>query len=701
MINRYSYLKKNSFFFFLSYLSILLFSIFLYTSSFSEVLSYKIFLKSIITTIFLWYILYLSSFNKYFYYLVIFLLTVVTTIKIYYTFILCVHIEPSIFEGIFDTNLDEIKRVSSNKPLFIFFIVLLYFSIIIEFNWFKTFTFKKRVKIHLIKIFIVICLLIGYEIYRNNLHIQSFVKLLKSTYPINFVNNFYKAFDSRYKLYIMNKNKVDIVKKYKFSIQNDENMTIVFVRGESLRARSFPISDKNIPLKYRLDDINNIIYYNNVFSYANYTQAAVPWMLTRSINNRLQNEKSLISVLRYVGFDTTWIGCDHSNLSNFATPIVNYSLEANRSLFIGKLNDWLKQNKKLYIAPEATYKIPKDKVNLPKQKYFMEVIGSNVFDGLQFSYLISKINTKKVKKQFFWVEMNGSHVPWSILVPKKLQFFKPICTKVLDEINQCSQQQSVNSYNNTILYTQYLLKRLILSLKNKNAIVFFASDHGESTGENGYYGHGFMLPKDKRRIRDQINPAFMVWMSNKFISKHKKHYISLKKNANKYIKHNFIFHSVLDIAGVKSSIIDKSKSIFSNKCKEATKEIIDINKTKNIIVNYLANNRIIFHLKKKNPKEGYKGIITLKIKKNIKGVKVFISDLYKNKSYPNRIIYKLIYNKKILLQKDLAKDDKTLREIKFLQNDHNVIVEIEAQKGIERDWAWGDVAKIELNFIKN
>ena len=685
-------LKQSRGFFIVSYISILIFSFFLYVNNFHQLISYEIILKSILTSIILWYLLYLSSYRQWLYYIMVLLLAVMTTIKIYYSFILGVHIEPSVFEGMFDTNLDEVKRLGSSKPIFIFLAILSFLAIVIEFNWLKSFSFKKRVKIHIFKIVAVVALLIAYGIYKHNLHMTSLENFVQQTYPVSFVNSFYKATSSRYRLYKMNKNKIDIVKKYGFSRSADDNFTVVFVRGESLRARSFPVSDEDIPLSYRLDDINNTVFYNNVFSYANYTQAAVPWMLTRSVDDKLQNEKSLISVVKYVGFDTTWIGCDHSNLANFATPIVNFSLEADRSLFLGKLHEWLNEN-------NSIYSLPQQKLELPQQKYFNEVVGSNAFDGLQFAYLLSKINKQNKKKLFFWVEMNGSHVPWTTLVPEKFQLFTPFCTKVLDEINECSQIEATNAYRNTIVYSQYLLKKLILSLKDKNAIVFFVSDHGESTGENGYYGHGFMLPEDKRKIRDQINPAFMVWMSDKFKVAHTKEFEALKRNASKTMKHDVIFHSVLDVLGIQSNIIEKKKSVFSDHFIGRLKSFVHIIKQENINIDNFKNNKIIFHLSQKEPAAGFIGKLRLELDGDLKKIKVYITDLYEKKEFPNRIKYHILYHGKVLCEQDLADNKKDLVEIPIVADDRNISIEVIAQHNIEKGWAWGDAAKIEVEFI--
>jgi hypothetical protein len=297
--------------------------------------------------------------------------------------------------------------------------------------------------------------------------------------------------------------------------------------------------------------------------------------------------------------------------------------------------------------------------------------------------------------------MNGSHVPWTTLVPEKFRLYKPFCSKVIDEIKECSEKEAKNAYNNTILYTQYLLKKLILSLEHKNAIVFFASDHGESTGESGYYGHGFMLPEDKRKIRDQINPAFMIWMSDKFRKQHKKEYEALKNNSEKTMKHNILFHSILDILGIKSSIIDKRNSIFRDEFIGMQKKIDIAIKKNNIIIDRFKNNKLIFHLKDTDPILNTKYSIVMKFSTKLNKINFYINDLYKNKNYLNRVKYRVIYHDKILLEKDLADDKKELVSVRFIDDDRNITIEVEAQKGIENGWAWGVASKIEVDFIKD
>ena len=53
-------------------------------------------------------------------------------------------------------------------------------------------------------------------------------------------------------------------------------------------------------------------------------------------------------------------------------------------------------------------------------------------------------------------------------------------------------------------------------LRAENAIVFFTSDHGESLGELGVYGHGWptsLAPKEPMKV------PLAIWASPTFIAK--------------------------------------------------------------------------------------------------------------------------------------------------------------------------------------
>ncbi len=61
-----------------------------------------------------------------------------------------------------------------------------------------------------------------------------------------------------------------------------------------------------------------------------------------------------------------------------------------------------------------------------------------------------------------------------------------------------------------LFYILIFLYSVIDLLKNSNAILMYVSDHAESLGEHGYYGHGGpMMP-------EQTTVPFLVWVSAEF-----------------------------------------------------------------------------------------------------------------------------------------------------------------------------------------
>ncbi len=120
------------------------------------------------------------------------------------------------------------------------------------------------------------------------------------------------------------------------------------------------------------------------------------------------------------------------------------------------------------------------------------------------------------------------------------------------ELANCTNQELINAYDNTILYTDYILATLIdelKSLETYDSSMIFISDHGESLGESNLYMHGIpasLAPKE------QLDIPFIVWQSGNSIK--------IKEN-QEHSQHN-VFHSVLDFLAIDSPIYDFSMSIY-------------------------------------------------------------------------------------------------------------------------------------------
>ncbi|MEJ2424897.1 MAG: sulfatase-like hydrolase/transferase [Candidatus Thiodiazotropha sp.] len=128
------------------------------------------------------------------------------------------------------------------------------------------------------------------------------------------------------------------------------------------------------------------------------------------------------------------------------------------------------------------------------------------------------------------------------------------------ELNQCSREELINAYDNSIVYTDYVLHRLIDILKHLDgipAVMMYISDHGESLGEHGLYLHGtpYAIAPD---VQKQV--PFIVWMSEGFAQAKGLSNTLLEKQTSH--SQDNIFHSVLGALDVKSSVYNGNLDIF-------------------------------------------------------------------------------------------------------------------------------------------
>jgi glucan phosphoethanolaminetransferase (alkaline phosphatase superfamily) len=109
-----------------------------------------------------------------------------------------------------------------------------------------------------------------------------------------------------------------------------------------------------------------------------------------------------------------------------------------------------------------------------------EMFDNNGDDALLS--LLSEIDLSKSDKNFIVIHQYNMHSPYHLRYKHRK-----------DEFDKFEY-----SYNNAMLYQDYLLKEFIdyLRKKSKNTFyLFITSDHGELTGQDGKYGHVLPLPE--------------------------------------------------------------------------------------------------------------------------------------------------------------------------------------------------------------
>ncbi|MCT4034471.1 phosphoethanolamine--lipid A transferase EptA [Elizabethkingia anophelis] len=174
------------------------------------------------------------------------------------------------------------------------------------------------------------------------------------------------------------------------------------------------------------------------------------------------------------------------------------------------------------------------------------------YDEVLLTGLKEQITASKKDKILIVLHTSTSHGPtYSKKYPPKFETFKPVCNSV--ELANCSKEELINAYDNTIVYTDYILHSIIedlKELKDYKSAMLFVSDHGESLGEKNLYMHGVPIsfaPKEQYEI------PFIVWTSNKNLK---------QRNPNDILSQNYVFHSILNFLNIQSPIYDEKMNIF-------------------------------------------------------------------------------------------------------------------------------------------
>lgn len=186
------------------------------------------------------------------------------------------------------------------------------------------------------------------------------------------------------------------------------------------------------------------------------------------------------------------------------------------------------------------------------------------YDEVLLQGLDQRIRSSTKEKVFVVLHQRGSHGPaYYKEYPKQFEVFKPVCKSV--ELHQCTNEELVNAYDNTILYTDDFLHRAIGLLKafpETATMLMYISDHGESLGEYGLYLHGtpYSIAPDVQK-----DVPFLVWMSDAFKQKNGIPMAQLAQQASH--SHANVFHSVMGAFDMRSEIYNRQLDIFSGDTK--------------------------------------------------------------------------------------------------------------------------------------
>lgn len=450
---------------------------------------------------------------------------------------------------IFSTNVSEAMGIFSSSVLYIF----LYFSVLI-FYFIIIFTKIQKVRIFPnIKLkLIFVLLLIFYCIsgfvyyYRINTYIvEDKSQLYGETVKI-FGFKFYKIYPcdlilQTHKLISINQEvkKVEkITRNFSFGskqIANNQQKEIyVFVIGETARYKNFSINGYYRTTSPFLDKKRNFVSFSDFISEANGTVVSLPLILFRADSENIDRsmyEKSFIDAFKEAGFKTYWIA-NQSGSYSFIRRIARSTDESH------------------ILTTEMGTSSNYDETLLP---------------------FLDNILMKNEEKALIVIHSSGSHFKYSDRYPEKFNIFRPNIGDLYSPsfISSKNKELFINAYDNSILYTDYFLSRIIDKIDSVNCISTFVylSDHGENlydTNDNVVFHARTIITKYDYHV-----PLF-VWYSNEYSNMYPDKVTNLNQNINKPVSARYIFYSMLDMANITFPEQILQKSVFSKEIQTDT-----------------------------------------------------------------------------------------------------------------------------------
>ena len=312
---------------------------------------------------------------------------------------------------------------------------------------------------------------------------------------------------------------------------------VVLVVGETARAANFSLggySRQTNPELGQLRSDGGLTYFTDVRSCGTNTQASVPCMFShlgkQAYEAGRQPFENLLDVLHRAGLAVLWLdnqsGC--KGLCARVDQVITRTLD----------------------DPALCG-------------------GGECFDEIMLKGLDQRIAAldpaRRARGVVVVMHQMGSHGPaYYRRSPAAFKRYMPECAS--NVLQDCPREQLVNAYDNTILYTDHVLASTARWLDRAardqplDTALVYVSDHGESLGENNLYLHGLPYALAPQQ---QIHVPMLTWLSGPMQKRLGVRQDCLQKSATAPLTHDNLFHSMLGLLDVNTSVYQPRLDLFA------------------------------------------------------------------------------------------------------------------------------------------
>ena len=311
---------------------------------------------------------------------------------------------------------------------------------------------------------------------------------------------------------------------------NGKPNLLVLVVGETARSMNYQYYGYDKPTNTHTQD-QGLIVFKDTSSCGTATAVSLPCMFSRMgredyDSRRAYAQDTAVDVLNHGGIKVQWFDND-SGCKGVCDQVENITIDLNSD-------------------PELC-------------------TGQYCFDQVLLNKLDETLATAERKDTVIVLHVIGSHGPTYFLrYPPEHRKFTPDCQR--SDIQNCSQDELINTYDNTILYTDYIISEVVKKLQNQqdkfDPAMLYLSDHGESLGEKGMYLHG--APYSIAPI-EQTSIPMLAWVSEDFSKDNHLDMACLAEHAAKGgFSHDNLFDSLLGLMNVKTEVYQPKLDIFAS-----------------------------------------------------------------------------------------------------------------------------------------
>lgn len=507
-----------------------------------------------LVSFFLWF--FLASLHRGVFLCFGFLMILLAPVEISIVKLTTMPISLGFIEAIFLTNFQEAKeQIFTQFPLVLIYIFLaILYIFLAQKN--RNFRYDKKTKISGILGLFMLNFGIFVQMYRLNHYGEKSLSLVLSNaisgvqykyrkiYPVNFfVHTFYYL-----KQNFQDKKLQEKLSHFSFGARKKKDSTdtarvVVLVLGESARYGNFSVNGYTRNTTPNLLKIKDLISYSDMYSQANMTSVSVPQIVTRATPERFDlqfQEKTILSAFSQAGFETIFI----SN-QPLGMPISKRMAEESQSYY------------------------PINQSNISLDEKILPMLDK-----------VLKLNQSK-KDKLIVIHTMGSHFSYDLRHSKNFEKFTPVFS-MTGTFSKEMKNSLTNSYDNTILYTDYILSQIIFKLDSLGvqSSMIYVSDHGENLYDDG---KSVLHGTEDLTIYEAHIP-FFVWLSEQSKEKNPILYENLQKNKNQKATTESVFYTLLDMGNIEvlPKFYQKEKSL-GNSFYQSPKKRSALNVNKEII----------------------------------------------------------------------------------------------------------------------